>query len=242
MFFTKSSRPPVPTAVAFAALFAISIPASALTFSDNFDSYNVGLGLTSVGPWASSSSVANAGIDGGGFDVIGSIGPGAPSYDFYPGNGNYIDLDGTSPNQGPTFFYVNVSIPPSVYTGAWTANLTFDLGQNPGSGGQGKQVTPYINGVAQSTLLTTSTLTHYSETVTLNGPLEDDVQVGFFTPSSDQQGPILDNFAFTLTPVPEPATWALMVGGLGFLGWTARNKRRSKPASDFTLREGALLA
>lgn len=30
---------------------------------------------------------------------------------------------------------------------------------------------------------------------------------------------------FVLTPVPEPGTWAMMVGGLALLGWRARRRR-----------------
>jgi uncharacterized membrane protein len=32
--------------------------------------------------------------------------------------------------------------------------------------------------------------------------------------------------AFLLSPAPEPSTWAMLLGGLGFLGWKARKTRR----------------
>jgi hypothetical protein len=35
--------------------------------------------------------------------------------------------------------------------------------------------------------------------------------------------------AFSITPVPEPSTWALMLGGLGVLAWSQR-RRRPAPA------------
>lgn len=34
---------------------------------------------------------------------------------------------------------------------------------------------------------------------------------------------------FLATPVPEPGSWALLLGGLGVVGWTARQRRRLDP-------------
>jgi hypothetical protein len=203
--------------------------------TDNFDSYALGLGLTSVGDWRTSSTVVGIPLagSGGGVDVIGSVGVGAPSYDFYPGNGNYIDLDGTAPSQGPTFFYRDVSLAAAAstysgYTGQWTATLNFDIGQNP-NGAAGRQVVAYIAGAAPgSSVFSTSALTAHSRTLTFSGAIDGSwsYRIGFYTPSGDAQGPILDNVSFNVAPVPEPHEWAMMLAGLGIVGWAARRARR----------------
>jgi len=38
-------------------------------------------------------------------------------------------------------------------------------------------------------------------------------------------GVVMDDLVFT-TPVPEPETWAMMVAGLGLVGWVAARRRR----------------
>jgi hypothetical protein len=45
---------------------------------------------------------------------------------------------------------------------------------------------------------------------------------------SNDQGILLDNVAFTAAPVPEPETYALLLAGLGLVGFAVR--RRSAPA------------
>jgi uncharacterized membrane protein len=40
----------------------------------------------------------------------------------------------------------------------------------------------------------------------------------------------LDYQAFLLSPAPEPSTWAMLLGGLGFIVWRARKTRRVAPA------------
>src|SRR5690606_41930251 len=46
---------------------------------------------------------------------------------------------------------------------------------------------------------------------------------------------------FLLTPVPEPGTWALLLGGLGLVGWTARRRRRiSADRSDEAFRTSSV--
>jgi hypothetical protein len=35
-----------------------------------------------------------------------------------------------------------------------------------------------------------------------------------------------DGLSFALAPVPEPETWAMLLGGLGIVGWLARRTKR----------------
>lgn len=52
-----------------------------------------------------------------------------------------------------------------------------------------------------------------------------------FDPSGADDGLAIDDFSVALTlapvvtPIPEPATWAMMIGGLGLVGATARRRR-----------------
>ena len=74
--------------IALAALLAGASAAQAATvFSDNFNSDSLGLNYTAfVNGWS---------VSDGTVDLIGT-----GFFDFYPGNGNYVDLDGSSSNAG----------------------------------------------------------------------------------------------------------------------------------------------
>lgn len=45
------------------------------------------------------------------------------------------------------------------------------------------------------------------------------------TDSADNIGPILDNFRLDISAVPEPASWALMIGGFALIGLSMRRRR-----------------
>ncbi len=53
------------------------------------------------------------------------------------------------------------------------------------------------------------------------------LQIGFFTTSADNVGPLVDNVLVTqaLGAVPEPATWAMLIAGFGMVGFTMRRRR-----------------
>ncbi|MFO0520899.1 MAG: pyruvate-binding protein, partial [bacterium] len=69
------------------ASLALAGPAGAATvFSDNFNSETL----------ATNGSLSNWNISNGTIDVIGGV----SFYNFYPGNGNYLDLDGSTQNAG----------------------------------------------------------------------------------------------------------------------------------------------
>jgi len=47
-------------------------------------------------------------------------------------------------------------------------------------------------------------------------------------------GLVMDDFAFT-TPVPEPESYAMMLCGLGLVGWALRNRKRKQDATRLRL-------
>lgn len=57
----------------------------------------------------------------------------------------------------------------------------------------------------------------------VNDPTNWNILVG-----GDQAGMIPDTSAFTITPVPEPETYALMLAGLGLVGWAARRRSNGR--------------
>jgi hypothetical protein len=197
--------------VAAAVLAAQAVQAKTV-LSDNFNSDAQTLNwsgdstFTSLpGPQTQSPNTASTDLIGTGF------------FDFYPGNGNYVDLDGTTGWGNLPFAGILQS---NASFGAGTYTLSFDLGGNA-RGAPAQTTDVYLGStlVASLNLSSSSPWTLYSYTVkTTGGPLVFD-ELG----PSDQQGNILDNV--TMNSVPEPASWAMMLLGLGAIGGVMRRSR-----------------
>jgi len=195
-------------AVAAAVLVAGSASA-AVVLSDNFNS---------DGPpilnWPGDATFTSVGPPGS-VDLIGAP---PPFFDLQPGNGFYVDLDGSSGsgNDPAGQLVSTVSFDAGTYT------VHFDLAGNLRNAPD--QSTTVSLGDF-STTLTPSNTTHFTPhsftfttatagklTFTEHGP-------------SDQQGNLLDNVQL-VSGVPEPATWAMMLVGFGGLGGLLRAQRR----------------
>ena len=204
---------------AFGVLIAESASAAnaSVIFSDDFNSYAYQLNWAPPANWIAPGP--------GAVDLIGETTT-STAFDFYPGNGGYVDLDGTDAIAG-TLETIQ-SFGPGTYT------LTFDLGGN-------------ARGDVSKT--TTVTLGDWSTSLTLPSSAPYALQTLTFTTSGGQLsfsdndvgnqyiGNVLDNVTLSSmlptlkaieSDVPEPSTWAMMLlgfAGLGFAGF----RRASTP-------------
>jgi len=190
-------------AAAIVAAGSVAQGASAATvLSDNFDSASQTLN------WAGDSVFA---VTGGSVDLIGT-----GFYDFYPGNGNYVDLDGsTGYGNSPASQLTSLA---SFGAGAYT--LSFQLGGNARGAAPKTTVVSLGNWSTSITLNSGDPLSTYTFSFNTTGG---NLVFGENGPS-DQQGNILDNVGLT-AGVPEPATWALMISGFGMAGVALRRRR-----------------
>lgn len=186
----------------FLGMMAAAPAQAGLVLSENFNGVSQGVNVSSVG--------SNFTVTSGAVDVIGT-----GFFDFYPGNGNYVDLDGSMLLLGTIG---------SALFGPGSYHLTFDVGSYT----YGRQ---YLTEQIKVTLgdFTTTFFPTVDSSVTPGAPFQH-VVLDFTTtiagslsfaavnPQNSGQGtnvgPILDNV--NLTTVPEPSTWAMMI--LGFLG------------------------
>lgn len=187
------------TLCAVALSCALSAPAqSAVIFSDNFDSYSAGTNATTFG--------GNWTVSNGSVDVIGN-----GFFDFYPGNGLYIDLDGSSNNAGDfTSQALNLN-------GSYI--LSFTLAGS--ARGDTNSVDVSFGSYNQTfTLASNAPVTTYTQTV--NFAPSSFASIVFKNAGGDNVGAILMNVS--VTSVPEVDTTAMVFAGLGLLGWIVGRK------------------
>lgn len=187
--------------------------AASPVFSDDFNNY-IPDQFNWSPPVASGWSVTDGTVD-----LNGTGG----NYDFLPGNGSYVDLDGSSFVSGLFSNHVNL-------LGGTTYLLSFDLaGSHRGTladtvhVGFGSTTASYMLDSVDA--FTTYTL---SFTPATNGIYS----FSYLDVSADNRGLFLDNVS--VTAAPEPETSAMLLAGLGVLGCWVRLKnrktRRSPPA------------
>lgn len=169
-------------------------------FSDNFDADTLGLNVTTfVGGWT---------VTSGSVDVVGD-----GYYDYLPGNGRYIDLDGTT-RHGGTF------VNSLALTGGVTYTASFQLAGS--QRGDTNLVTVGFGGSsAVYTMLSPDPLTTY--TLAFTPAVSGSYALSFANAGGDDFGAFLDNVRVAAA-VPEPQTWALF--GAGGLLLAARRLRR----------------
>ncbi len=196
---------------ACAALLALNASAGTLVFSDNFAGDTLALGVTDA---STNNLLPNWNIVAGNVDVIGSDGVNS-FYDFYPGMGKYLDLDGTGQPSNAKIQTV-ASFGPGEYT------LTFDLGNNPGGGASQNDLDVYLGTTLIAHLMTSGSPALAHESFTFSSLASGNLSFTQGGPA-DQQGSILGNVQM-MTATPEPGTFAVLGAGLVGLGLLRRRK------------------
>ena len=171
-------------------------------FIDEFDSENGGVGVLDY------TMFNNFNVTQGSVDLIGN-----DLFVIYPGNGLYVDLNGSSGQSGKMESMQDIA--PGAYI------LRFLIGNNPDVG--------QVNSMTVS-------LGTYSETFLRDGNMDLELisravfvdsqsKLRFETPFSDNDngGVIID--AISVTPVPEPSPVLLLTFGLMNLALNRRSRR-----------------
>lgn len=186
---------------AVAVCGAMASPAqSAVIFSDNFDSYPSTTNATDFG--------GNWTVTNGTVDVIGN-----GYFDFYPGNGLYIDLDGSSNDPGD-FSSKALNVAAGTYT------LEFVLSGS--TRGESNTVDVSFGSYSETfTLASNDPIMTYTRTV--NFASNSLASVVFKNGGSDNMGALL--FNVSVTTVPEAETMAMMLAGLGLIGSIVRRRK-----------------
>ncbi len=200
---------------AAALLFTLSTGAgAAVLFSDNFDADTPGLNATPAG-WT---------ISRGSVDTIGS-GPNGSLFDFLPGHGYYIDLDGTTNLAGL------ISTGPFSLNGGASYTLSFLLAGS--QRGDTNTVTWGIDynadgvlDVSQVTTLVSAVPFTPFSLVFVPLTSTSSARIVFDHAGGDNSGLLLDNVVLADT-IPEPQTYALLLAGMGLLGFIVRRRAYS---------------
>ena len=177
--------------------------------SDNFDSENGGVGQLNY------YGLANFNVTGGAVDLIGN-----GFFDFYPGNGLYVDVCGSVGVCG--------TLQSKQTFGPGTYSVTLDLGGNA-RGGPSDTTLVNFGSFAGSYTLGNTQLATETFTTTLTGPSQ--LTIGDAGLDGGNVGNILLSVNVSTAGVPEPATWATMLIGVAGLGASLRLRRRAALAA-----------
>lgn len=183
--------------IAFAVILTVNAGAAPI-FQDNFDGENGGVGQLNY------NALAQWNVNQDSVDLIGN-----GLYDFYPGRGLFLDLDGTTGSAGNSQIATKVSFGPGNY------NLSFFLGNNPGSGSTTNQLKVEL-GDWSAIYNTSNSIPAANINISFSTAVAGALTFTQFGPS-DQQGSILDSVELTevtkSAETPEPSSWAMLAAG-----------------------------
>jgi hypothetical protein len=180
------------------ALFGLAAVLPAQAFSDNFDLNAVGLNAVPLG-WT---------VSDGTVDIIG-----AGLFDYFPGNGSYIDLDGSTLNAG-------VLSRSAALTGGLTYTASFQLGGRIDGGANTVDVA-FGTELASYTMADDDPFTTY--TLQFTPTVSGSFSLSFADSGNDNYGALLDNI--NISAVPAPATAWLWLAGLSGLSLNGYRRR-----------------
>jgi hypothetical protein len=193
--------------LAFVGTISLGAPSAqaGIVFQDNFNTEALALNYTPF---------ANFNVTAGSVDLIGN-----GFFDFYPSQGRYVDLDGSTVGQNPAG---QITTKSSFGAGSYTLN--FVLGGS--TRGDTNTVTVALGNFSQDfTLGSAAGLVSESITFSTSGGSLSFTNLG----ASDFLGLILDDvtLASNVTAVPESSTWAMMIRGFAGVGLMAYRRRKS---------------
>jgi hypothetical protein len=170
-----------------ALLIQVATPSEAATLiSENFNSAT---------PTLSTTSIPSFSVTAGDVDVIGGAGN---QFDFYPGNGSYIDLNGFNPG--------TIASSVSSFNTGDVVTLSFDYGAN----GENRTAQVFFGGNLLTSLTasqSTGTFNVFTTTFTVTAPTS--ANLVFVSTTAGASGVVLDNVVLTTSgsgsAVPEPA-------------------------------------
>ncbi|HKO70232.1 MAG TPA: PEP-CTERM sorting domain-containing protein [Bradyrhizobium sp.] len=198
-------------ALAFVAAFGIgaSTANADVLLSDTFNSYGQQLNWTPPAIWT---------VPSGSVDLIGET-PTGTSFDFYPGNGGFVDLHGSTEQAG------TLQTLQSFAAGNYT--LSFDLGGNA-RGDVSKTTVISLGSFSRAlTLASNDPLQPFSFSFATSGG---NLSFADLPGGSGNVGNILDNVSLSsslASAAPEPSTWAMMLMGFCGIGFMAYRKSKS---------------
>jgi hypothetical protein len=192
-------------------------------FSDNFNGEvpPTGLNYSTFDNWV---------VSGGTVDLIGA---GPPAFfNLLPGNGGYVDLDGSTKNAGDM-----TSTVPLFLSAGTTYDLTFDLAGSQrndvdmntltyGIDLNGDGVLNLTDPIVTQSLANNIGFTPFLLTFTPSSAPSALAGIIFSHSGGDNRGLLLDNVALNSRAVPEPASLMLLGAGLAAIGiWRRKTAR-----------------
>ena len=183
-------------------------PVGYVLLSDNFNSENGGVGKLNY------TNFLNWSVTDGTVDLIGN-----DFYDFLPGNGLYVDMDGSTGNAGKLISKTFFALEPGMY------ELKFNLAGNQRNNSPEYVVVQVaIGNLFDKTysLPKTAPFTTYTETFLVTSLTN--AQISFEGTGGDNIGMLLDDVK--LTAIPEPGSVLLLSSGLVAFGIIARIRRK----------------
>jgi hypothetical protein len=187
-----------------ATLGTANVSVAQVVFSDNFNAENGGVGTTNY------AGFANWSVGNGTVDLIGN-----GFFDSYPGNGLYVDLDGSSADAG-VLTSTPIALIPTSYL------LQFDLGVIGGFGNDAMTVSlgvDYSEFFDATDAGLTPLFNSVSRLIQVNAAAN--TSLVFDHQGGDNFGLVIDNVRLTL--IPEPASIVLC----GLVGLVALGRRRA---------------